>query len=92
MARATKSRRSKAGVQPEAQYVIQLATAVAKFDDLRARLEKAGVRIDPSYRPINVNPALGNYVVRGWATPAARTRAAKIQGVSFFGDARISAV
>jgi hypothetical protein len=28
--------------------------------------------------------------VRGWATPDARARAEKIEGVTFFGDAKIA--
>lgn len=50
-------------------------------------LSPAGVQLDTSYGPINVNPKLGRYVVRGTATPRARRAAEKIEGVQFFGDA-----
>ena len=52
-------------------------------------LADTGVKLDPAYRPILVNPALGRYVVRAWAEDAARKRAEKIPGVQFFGDLKI---
>ena len=57
--------------------------AVAKL------LEGTGVEIDASYGPIPINPAIGRYVVRGRATPAARAKAEKIPGVRLFADARV---
>jgi hypothetical protein len=56
---------------------------------VRKLLEGTGVEIDAGYGPIPVNPAIGRYVVRGRATPAARARAEKIPGVRLFADARI---
>lgn len=52
-------------------------------------LEGTGVEIDANYGPIPINPAIGRYVVRGRATPAARAKAEKIPGVRLFADARV---
>lgn len=52
-------------------------------------LEGTGVEIDATYGPISINPAIGRYVVRGRATPAARAKAEKIPGVRLFADARV---
>jgi len=72
------------------QYIIQINARNASLDALRSKLAKSGVDLDPEYGPINVNPVERNYVVRGWATPDARARAEKIEGVTFFGDAKIA--
>ena len=88
MARSKAASLAKSG--DSRQYIIQLNARHASLDSLRSRLEKIGVNLDPEYGPINVNPVERNYVVRGWATPDARARAEKIEGVTFFGDAKIA--
>src|SRR5439155_666351 len=54
---------------------------------IRALLDGVGVVLDPAYGPVPINPQLGRYVVRGTASPDARTRAEQIPGVRFFADA-----
>ena len=54
---------------------------------IRALLDGVGVVLDPAYGPVSINPQLGRYVVRGTASPDARTRAEQIPGVRFFADA-----
>lgn len=56
---------------------------------IQALLKDTGVELDPAYGPICVNPQLGRYVVRGWASPQARAEAEKIPGVKFYADTRI---
>jgi hypothetical protein len=72
------------------QYIIQLNLRSLSLETLREELTKSGVAVDPHYGPIRVNPAERNYVIRGWASPDARARAEKIDGVKFFGDGKIS--
>ena len=60
------------------------------MEKIASLLEPAGVQLDPSYGPINVNPKLGRHVVRGTATERAKTKAEKIKGVRFFRDLRIA--
>ena len=54
---------------------------------IRALPDGVGVVLDPAYGPVPINPQLGRYVVRGTASPDARTRAEQIPGVRFFADA-----
>jgi hypothetical protein len=72
------------------QYLIQIEHKdkgnSATLDQLSEVLGKTGVELDPDYRPIQVNPALSRYVVRGWANKSARAKAEKIAGVQFFSD------
>jgi hypothetical protein len=56
---------------------------------VRKLLEGTGVEIDTDYGPIPINPAIGRYVVRGRASPAARAKAEKISGVRLFADTRV---
>ncbi len=74
------------------QFLIQIEQPSKKLDlaQIYEILAGTGVEVDKGYGPINVNPKLGRYVVRGWATSDARARAEKIQGVRFFGDPKIA--
>ena len=74
------------------QYLIQLERPGQKLSMKKVReiFFGTGVKLDEGYGPINVNPARGRYVVRGWTTPDGRKRAEQIPGVSFFGDAKIT--
>jgi hypothetical protein len=74
-----------------ARFLIQFerpgkdAGVAAALDALR----ETGVEIDPAYGPFLIDPHRGRYVVRGYATPEARDRAARLEGVRFFADARV---
>lgn len=74
------------------RYVIQIERPNETLDIGKAQtiLDSTGVEIDTSYGPICVNPKRGRYVVRGLATPRAKSRAEKIEGVTFYQDARIA--
>ena len=76
-------------MSPETRYIIQVDRPGERVDmaALRALLDGVGVALDPNYGPVPVNPQLGRYVVRGTASPEARTRAEQIPGVRFFADA-----
>ena len=77
--------------QAKCRYMIQIERPGEHLDLPRITeiLADTGVKLDASYRPILVNPALGRYVVRAWAEDAARNRAEKIPGIQFFGDLKI---
>ncbi len=91
---------SEAGATPAqdegqaARYIIQIERSGQKLDmaSAQALLAGTGVELDAAYGPILVNPKLGRYVVRGLATPSARREAENVPGVSFFSDARQTAV
>ncbi len=72
------------------RYIIQVDIPVEKADlsAIRELLANTGVELDPDYGPILINPTLGRYVVRGFASPEARAKAEEIPGVRFFADAR----
>jgi hypothetical protein len=76
-------------MSPETRYIIQVDRPGERVDmaALRVLLDGVGVALDPNYGPVPVNPQLGRYVVRGTASPEARTRAEQIPGVRFFADA-----
>lgn len=76
-------------MSPATRYIIQVDRPGERVDmaALRALLDGVGVALDPNYGPVPVNPQLGRYVVRGTASPEARTRAEQIPGVRFFADA-----
>jgi len=57
---------------------------------VRSLLEPVGVELDENYGPICINPKLGRYIVRGMATPEAKTKAEQITGVQFFMDGKVS--
>jgi hypothetical protein len=75
------------------QYMIQVEREGERLDfgPISEILAGTGVELDPNYRPVPVNPALGRYVVRGRAADAARKRAELIPGVQFFGGLKIRA-
>jgi len=74
------------------RYMIQVERPQEKLDmqKIAALLEPLDIRLDPDYGPINVNPKLGRYIVRGSATEAAREKAEQIEGVRFFRDAKVA--
>ena len=76
----------------ERQLIIQIERPGPKLqmDDARALLGPHGVRLDPDYGPIAVNPRLGRYVVRGTATREALDRIRELEGVTVFSDSRIA--
>ena len=73
----------------KSRYVIQLERPGERVDMefVRALLGDTGVELDAGYGPIPVNPGLGRFVVRGFASPEARAVAERIPGVRFFADA-----
>jgi len=78
---------------PEAvksRYVIQLERPGDRVDMefVRDLLGGTGVELDAEYGPVPVNPTLGRFVVRGFASPEARALAERIPGIKFFADAR----
>ncbi len=74
----------------KSRYVIQLERPGERVDMefVRALLGDTGVELDAAYGPVAVNPSLGRFVVRGFASPEARAVAERIPGVRFFADAR----
>ena len=74
----------------KSRYVIQLERPGERVDMefVRALLGGTGVELDAGYGPVPVNPGLGRFVVRGFASPEARAVAELIPGVRFFVDAR----
>jgi hypothetical protein len=74
----------------KSRYVIQLERPGERVDMefVRALLGDTGVEVDTGYGPIPVNPGLGRFVVRGFASPEARALAERIPGITFFVDAR----
>lgn len=74
------------------RFLIQIERPRAPLNMKTARslLEPAGVKLDKSYGPICVDAKLGRYVVRGTATPKAKSKAEKIAGVQFFFDGKVS--
>src|SRR5213079_3336282 len=74
----------------KSRYVIQLERPGERVDMefVRALLGGTGVELDAEYGPVPVNPGLGRFVVRGFASPEARAVAERIPGVRFFADAR----
>lgn len=74
------------------RYMLQIECPGKRLDlpEISRILSDTGVELDPSYRPILVNPTLGRYVVRASADDQARKRAERIPGVQFFGDLKIS--
>ena len=59
---------------------------------VRALFEGTGIELDYDYGLIMINPKLGRYVVRGSATPEAKAKAERLQGVRFFTDAKVKPV
>ncbi|MCI0483846.1 MAG: hypothetical protein L0Y78_04620 [candidate division NC10 bacterium] len=55
---------------------------------IRELLEGTGIELDGGYGPVLIDPKLGRYVVRGTATPEARSKAEQIPGIRFFSDTR----
>jgi len=74
----------------KSRYVIQLERPGERVDMefVRALLGGTGVELDAGYGPVPVNPSLGRFVVRGFASPEARALAGRIPGIKFFTDAR----
>jgi hypothetical protein len=74
--------------------IIQLERPDKKLDMQTAQqiLEGAGIELDLNYGPILVNFPLGRYVVRGRVSTAAREKAEKIPGVTFFVDVQEEAI
>ena len=74
------------------RFLIQIDRPNAPLNMKKARslLEPAGVELDVSYGPVCINPKLGRYVVRGVATPEAKSKAEQIGGVQFFMDGKVS--
>jgi hypothetical protein len=70
------------------RFLIQLERPGLRLDmnGVREVLEGTEVELDPDYGPILVNPKLGRYVVRGYATPHARAKAESLPGITFFAD------
>jgi hypothetical protein len=52
-------------------------------------LNDTGVKVDPAYGPICVNPKLGRYVVRGFADIKAQAKLRQIPGVRIFRDQKV---
>jgi len=77
--------------QETSSVIIQVDRPGGKLamEAVRKLLEGTGIELDATYGPIPVNLAIGRYVVRGKATPAARAKAEKIPGVRLFADARV---
>lgn len=74
------------------RYMIQVlgVSRMPSVLSLRRKLAPYGVKVDVGYRPLCVNPAAGNYVVRGWASDEARTLAeSRFPGLQFYRDSRI---
>jgi hypothetical protein len=72
------------------RFIIQIDRPGHKLDmpAVRALLEGTGIELDGGYGPILINPKVGRYVVRGMATPEARSKAESIPGIRFFADAQ----
>lgn len=75
------------------RFLIQIERREAplSIEVARSMLEPTGVKVDIDYGPILVNRKLGRYVVRGIATPEAKSKAEKLDGVRFFSDGQVSA-
>jgi len=78
-------------MSPRRSFIIQIDGRPdgLGMSDVLEMFRETGVEVDPEYGPIAVNPALGRFVVRGWADEAARGRAEALPGVRLFADARI---
>jgi hypothetical protein len=74
----------------KSRYVIQLERPGEPVDMefVRTLLGGTGVELDAGYGPVPVNPSLGRFVVRGFASPEARALAERIPGIKFFADVR----
>jgi hypothetical protein len=74
--------------KPVQRFIIQVDRPGKKFDmpEALTLFEGTGLELDEGYGPIPINPKLGRYVLRGLATPEARSRAERISGVRFFAD------
>ncbi len=74
----------------EVRMIIQVERPGEKLDmpAVERILAGTGIRLDPAYGPLPVNPQLGRYVVRGFVSPQARALAEKIPGVRLFADVR----
>ncbi len=76
------------------RYIIQVE-GPGKDPDLsqvKQLMQGMGVEFDSAYGPYPVNPKLGRYVMRGWATARAKEKAEQIPGVRFFADTKIAPV
>lgn len=73
------------------RVLIQLDRPGEKLDmpTIRQLLAGTDVELDGAYGPILINPKLGRYVVRGFATSEARARAEALNGVRLFADAAV---
>ena len=67
-------------------------TGRAGLPTLIDRLKVAGVDVDPSYRPVLVDPKRHRYALRGEATPDARERAQLNDDLAFYADDPIEPV
>lgn len=78
--------------QPQSvtRFIIQVDRPGQKLDmsAVHDLLEGTGIELDSSYGPVLIDPKLGRYVVRGTATPEARSKAEQIPGIRFFADTR----
>ena len=70
-------------IQVERPEWVQKRPAIPEISRL---LEGTGVDLDVSYGPIPINPSLGRFVVRGEATPEAKSKAEAVAGVHLFSD------
>jgi len=73
------------------RVLIQLDRPGEKLDmpAIRQLLAGTDIELDGAYGPILINPKLGRYVVRGFATSGARARAEALGGVRLFADAAV---
>ncbi len=72
------------------RFIIQVDRPGQRLDmsTIRELLEGTGIELDGGYGPVLIDPKLGRYVVRGTATPEARSKAEQIPGIRFFSDTR----
>lgn len=76
------------------RFLIQIDRPEATLSMKKARslLEPVGVKLDATYGPVCINPKIGRYIVRGVATPEAKSNAEKIDGVQFFSDGKVTSI
>jgi len=71
------------------RYIIQVERPKSGRDleSVWSLLRETGVELDSDYGPFLVNKARELYVVRGTASPDAKSKAENLPGIRFFSDA-----
>jgi hypothetical protein len=82
----------KNNTKPLERFIIEIHQPGQKLNmqAITDLLKGTGIKLDPTYGPILVNPKAGNYVVRGTGDEEAQEKAKQISGVKLFPDSKIS--